>query len=358
MKIIFRIAYLESFSEETFSGQELIADILHSLSKGSFLDKAEYLSLNFSKKRKKITSLKWLIEESRNWKKGNFELFPSKENPDNFVINFNLGKSDLGFLIVIRNDFAINFGEEILEEWKLLLVELNKKYVDKIYFGPILAVEIYDLDYSHLHPERDHPLVKNEEIVSVFSKKFQQQNELGNKKELNRLLKADLPDWATIENKDDLIFFNWFSPKSLTNQEVLRQEMKEKEIFLANEMNAPIADGQNEFGDQEIWTEMLLPHPPLTFYDAFTQSGYKAVVVDKNGNGADEEINNLSKLVKAGKLPDETLISTVGIIVPGREQAQAVRKRAQTAGINEVFYVDNTGRWWNPFANDKKNYGK
>jgi hypothetical protein len=352
MKIKLRIQYLEKIPRKKFHGQKVLTEILIYLNEQSLLEKINYLSLNNSPRKKEVKSASSLIEESRSWKEGIFELSAYKENPHKYLIKAKLDDSTLWFYMSLGDDVLPHFSNTILQQWKQLLIALNKNYFDSLFFGPLIAVEIYDFKYPKLRPERDHPLIKNDQIISIFSRKFQQEHPEGNIKELDRLLKAKLPPSATVEKQGDLIFFNWTSAGDLADEKKLKKRLIERDRFLAEELNAPIAGGRNEFGDEEVPTAILSGHPPLTFYDEFSKSGYKAVVVDKKGKGADEEIGKLAEWVKAGKLPDKTPVESAGIIVPGREQALAVRKRAQAAGIEDVFYVDNDGRWWNPFSSD------
>jgi hypothetical protein len=352
MKIYLRIQYLEKIQRRRFHGQPALTAILSYLNKQSLLEKINYIAWNDSSRRKKIESAKSLIEESGSWKEAVVELTSDKATPDDYFIKMLVEDPRLWFLMGIGEDKLSELDKTILEHWKGLLIELNKAYSDSFLFGPTLAVEVYDLDYTASRPERNHPLVKNIDIVSVFSKKFQKEHRSGNIKELDRLMKAKLPPSARVEKKGDLVFFYWASSEDLADEKRMKKRLAEKDRFLAAELNAPIAEGRNESGDEEVPTEILSEHPPLTFYDELSQIGYKAVVINKKGKGADGEIAKLAKWLKEGKLPDETPILSVGIIVPGREEAVAVRQRAKKAGIDRVFYVDNDGRWWNPFSSD------
>jgi len=207
MNIKLRIQYLEKIPHKTFRGQSALTDILSNLNEQSLLEKINYIALNDSSRRKKIKSAKSLVEESRDWKDIVFELSVDKTAADDYLIKARLENPILWLLMSFGKDKLQELCKTILEQWKELLVELNKKYSDSLFFGPTLAVEVYDLQYTALRPERNHPLVRNNEVVSVFSKKFQKQHRLGNIKELNRLFKTELPATATIEEKGDLVFF-------------------------------------------------------------------------------------------------------------------------------------------------------
>jgi hypothetical protein len=97
-------------------------------------------------------------------------------------------------------------------------------------------------------------------------------------------------------------------------------------------------------------------HPPLTFYDRGDRHGYKAIfatVDDARPDARRGDLEEAASWIAAGRLPDGTPVSGVSVIVPTREVALALRRKAGALGFTRLLYADDTGMLWNPFPPGK-----
>ena len=121
----------------------------------------------------------------------------------------------------------------------------------------------------------------------------------------------------------------------------------QREQFLQKRLRLPPQDGWNEAGDEKVWVHMFDPRPPLTLYAG--GAAFKTLAVTKSGRVPRAEFDQIAGWIAAGALPDGTSIEQMGLIVPSREAALAVARKAVAIGVSRIAYTDKEGTLWNPF---------
>lgn len=177
-------------------------------------------------------------------------------------------------------------------------------------------------------------------LVMFASRRYHERPGTDDLHELERLRAAPLPDGATREERGDLTVFRFASS---LEADALRAACARQERWLGETLELPRAPGWNAAGDELSLVMSQVPHPPLTYYDAGRQFGYKATVP-----GDAEFFADAARWLAAGALPDGTPLRALCLIVPDRASALAARAPADRAGIRDVYYVED-GQYWNPF---------
>jgi hypothetical protein len=120
------------------------------------------------------------------------------------------------------------------------------------------------------------------------------------------------------------------------------------EEWIGQYLPTMISSGYNTLGDFAEPMRGIEHQPPLTMYSPQYQTGYIAVVIDKNGI-PEGFYWNLAKQIAAHRaLPDGTPIRRVCIVVPLRDLAIDFAAEAKAHGIDAVLYPADDGVWWNP----------
>ncbi len=87
--------------------------------------------------------------------------------------------------------------------------------------------------------------------------------------------------------------------------------------------------------------------PPFTLFDTAEGVGYRAVVVQPDGELAGASWSDIAQLTALRELDDGTAVDRVRLIVPVRDSAVAIAEKARELGVDGVLYKDDEDTLWN-----------
>ncbi len=217
---------------------------------------------------------------------------------------------------------------------------LSDGYVQADYQGS-------SLDYPRPRPPREAPRYPARSIVTLLDPAFHATPaRFAKPEQLKALLTPAPPAPAKMTKDDGLVVVRW---TSTLDDAALKAGASAHAQWVADRLAPDIVDGFNEHGDQrDARAEGSKGRGKLTFYDAESEVGYKAVLVLPDGTPEERGWKEATKVAKAGALPDGTPVAAVRVIVPLRHHAFEIAAQARAAGIDGVLYPDDDGDLWNP----------
>jgi hypothetical protein len=104
----------------------------------------------------------------------------------------------------------------------------------------------------------------------------------------------------------------------------------------------------NALGDELINPGNAKPQAPLTLYNRWLKTGFKAVLVTPEGELEESAWNDARSMLNARALPDGDEVQKIWIVVPLREHAIAVHARVVEAGFEAALYPGQGDHFWDP----------
>lgn len=237
--------------------------------------------------------------------------------------------------------------DTLLDRFISLSTRIHDDFHDTALLGPGLAVEIHEPDFPRIRPPREPGFWVYGDAVDFICRKFHEESPKGKPEDARRMLAAPMPAGTKRIEVGDLVIFRWVDTLRDGDHVAARRALQEQ--WLVNVLNPPISSGYNEAGDRLEVPLSAESKPPLTFYDSTFQAGYKATALAPDGSADEELFDELAQWISSRQLPDGTPLTQLNLILPNRDSALRVRERASAIGVNNVYYADNEGRWWNPF---------
>lgn len=199
--------------------------------------------------------------------------------------------------------------------------------------------------YPRPRPPRKHPSIQVSSIVDLIDLTFHRSDHEDAAGEgAAQLAASALPSFAKRSEKDGLVVIRWVDDAG--DDEQLRRGASAHEVWIAEHLPTRVDGPYNELGD--VAEKGQTAKPPLTLYSPSTKTGYKAVVVFPDGKVEESAWNEARSVMKAGKLPDGSPVSSVKIVVPLRALTFAIRERARKEGFAAVLYPSDDGYFWDP----------
>jgi hypothetical protein len=261
-------------------------------------------------------------------------------------LHIDLKGAALSLLFIVQGEL-LKQQTRLLDQFVELASQLQFRFGQEALLGPELYVDI-DLSIPRLRPQRTHILLRRP--LFFLSQEFQRSHRLGNPEELDKMLRAPMSPGASRELRGDLVIFRWVD--DLSEPRRVREALVAQQKWLVDVVNPPLHSSYNELGDQHQMVTGQAPSEYLTFKDAFTSQGFKAMAIHPDASVDEDTLDMLDRLAewnKSGKLPDGSLVHGMSLILPNRESALRIHPLAEARGIPNVLYLDDQGRLWNPF---------
>jgi hypothetical protein len=224
---------------------------------------------------------------------------------------------------------------------------LHDSFKDRAWFEPPFHIAVEGVKYARPRPPRSHPLFGAKSVVDFISLSSFAELDQQYVNEVCQLISAQLPDGAQRSESNGLVIIRWID--ALTDIAQIAERLSIRELWISNLLSPPIEAFYNEYGDREIIAMNFVKHPPLTFYDQTSASGYKAVFVNEDGQLDVGELAEIESWIREHRLPDGNPLSSLFLIAPNRARAVAIHDRMIQIGVDAVYYPDENGYWYDPF---------
>ena len=206
-----------------------------------------------------------------------------------------------------------------------------------------------DLPWNKVPGRPPAPYLRYENVVDVFDRRQSRVFENAEANEVvARVLAAPSPPGVRRVDLANAALLFWTD--RLSDDGALAEARMRHERHLTEVVRTVKAPRVAPPGDVQISVGPLHEHPPLSFVDAGQRIGFKTVVVFPDGSLQDGW-DAAAAIARAGDLPGFGPLRAVYVIVPLREQALALRARAEAAGFAGVLYPGGPGELWRPGAN-------
>lgn len=206
-----------------------------------------------------------------------------------------------------------------------------------------------DLPWDKIPDRPAAPYLRYENVVDMFDRR---QSRVLPNPEANevvaRLLAAPPPPGVRRVDSANAALMFWTD--RLSDDDALAAARMRHERHLTEVVRNVKAPPVAPPGDVQISVGPLHEHPPLSFLDPGQRIGFKTVVVFPDGS-LQEGWDAAAEVARAGSLPGFGPLKAVYVIVPLREQAVALRARAEASGFAGVLYPGRPGELWRPGTN-------
>lgn len=199
--------------------------------------------------------------------------------------------------------------------------------------------------YARVRPPRDNMRFPQRSLVTFLDPAFHRSSHgLAKPAELVALTEPPPPPPAVVTIHHGVTMVRW---TDTLNDDAIAEASSGHDRWIRR-IDTELDDGFNERGDKQIKPGSAKALPPLTLYNAQTKTGFKAVLVQPDGEPEPSAWNEAKSLIHAGVLPDGTPLELLWVVVPLREHAIALHSRATEAGFRSTVYPDQRGRFWDP----------
>ncbi len=214
--------------------------------------------------------------------------------------------------------------------------------------GPVVDIGPIGISVPEPRPPRNFRVLQKSSMVDCFCRTyFDKEASEGRKREVERLLNLEMPDWVERREQGDLVILRWVD--RFDDEEHIRERLTRRLVWLIEHLDPPISSNYNEAGDQRANPSAKAESEVLTFYDPIPRHGYKATVCQEDGSVDEELFEQIKKWLEAKETPAGEELRALHLILPSREAALRVRDRAEEAGIEHVLYMGEDGNLWDPF---------
>lgn len=159
----------------------------------------------------------------------------------------------------------------------------------------------------------------------------------------------DLPTGVRRSSVDNFLVVEWGDVTERSVSSILSERYR----WLIEEGKFAIDSTFNSIGDKEFALWEPIPTREFTGYSAFNGKATKAVVFDEPEEIV-ELLEQLRKILVAGKTSKGNPVNEITLIVPSRESALSLHPLATRYGM-PVVYVGDDNRLWNPFPPEYEN---
>ena len=324
---------------------ELIDHLIKNFRKLSFWNKIQYIG---KQGKKSLTKLDNITNNLLN-SKDDLILSISKNNSETQEIDIMIDFTDYELRIVISviNKSLEEYSKNIIDDLICFTENLYNDYKNNAIIGPNINIGLSDIDYFRIKPLKRDLTFKLSNIVDFFDRKYHQISEDGRLNEIDKLCKSKIPEKVKKIINDNLVIFMFID--DLSNKNEIMEALTEHDRWLYKNIEMKIDSDFNELGDYREGYFNLKPYPPLTFYNSNLQKGFKSIVLNPDGSYDEEIFEMIMIWLKNKKLPDNTPLKTIDIILPNRESALKIYDKAKQIGVDKVLYVGKDKQYWNPF---------
>jgi hypothetical protein len=169
----------------------------------------------------------------------------------------------------------------------------------------------------------------------------------GHNGDIDQLRTADLPEIWKRTSAGSLTIIRFLDDLFLPDKDIKDILMKRQKWIYDN--LRPKLDGDwNEKGDYREGYFNLIPWPYLTFYNSSLKKGFKSMAINPDGSIDEDLFNMIKSWINNSKLPDNTPIKSMDIILPSRESALKIFEKAKAIGVGKVLYAGQNNELWNP----------
>jgi hypothetical protein len=204
------------------------------------------------------------------------------------------------------------------------------------------AVYPLDVSYPARRPPLHHQFVRFGTLVDFLGLSWCRE---AMPEAAEAVASAPLPAGATRTLDGDLVVLRWLDDPGDPVEQArgcIRQE-----DWWASQVDAQPQVGWNAQGDQMVVPTALERRPPFTLFDTAEGVGYRAVVVQPDGELAGASWSDIAQLTALRELDDGTAVDRVRLIVPVRDSAVAIAEKARELGVDGVLYKDDDDTLWN-----------
>lgn len=307
-------------------------------------EELNYYGIEGAKKIESIQSLEALLEKTKTWKENPYLLRSQKEDQGVFV-GITLRKRGINFYVRLNGDALDKRREYILEVFVDLGCRLHEEFKQEALFGPDFEVSILNSDYPRPRPPYAHPLWPVGNVVDFVSIPFREKHPGDIPDSLQKLLNSQVPEGVIRLDLGDLIVFRWID--NLLDEAHVAASRTMQEQWFSRVLNYPIQPSFNTFGDYLETPWELTTHPPLTFYDSQFKDGYKALVLNPDGQLDPATLLEITGWLDKKILPDGAVLDNLNVIFPDRKSAVTFEEKAKEIGIQKVLYTNSDGSLWN-----------
>lgn len=302
---------------------------------------------------KKLPALTDLIAFSQKWKGTVYYLLNQKDVPQDdqpIVVAFLPNHNALTFSMRFSFSFLNTHPEFTLKKIISFVCDLHSKFQTDGLLGYGVYLEDLSSPYPRIRPPREHDHFYFGNLVDFFSRKYYQNNEDVDLKEIEKIFNAPVPPeakrwWCN----DDLLVIQWID--NWLDMEEMQKRRTLQEKWLVDLLDPPIHYKFNAEGDEKITDlgTMTVNDTYLTRYKASQKFGYKVTVVMPDGSVDEELFAEMHSWIQTKQLPDGRSLEKLYLIVQSRQGALSIHDRAIGMGIAAVYYLGENNIHWNPF---------
>lgn len=192
--------------------------------------------------------------------------------------------------------------------------------------------------YARLRKPRDNMRFPQRSLVTFLDRAFAQ------RADEFKALTEPKPAHATVTTHGDLVAIRW--AKGLSDREI-EQASTWHDCWIRRIATTP-DDTFNEQGDEKVDAGDAEPAKPLTLYNSWLKTGFKAVLVTPKGGLEKTAWNDACSVLKKKALPNGDEVEKLWIVAPLREHAVAVHDRVVEAGFEGSLYPGEGTEFWDP----------
>jgi hypothetical protein len=147
---------------------------------------------------------------------------------------------------------------------------------------------------------------------------------------------------------EDMIAVDW--SKMVLPELGVDRLLSQRSVWYSQNSEFEKDSDYNEAGDLRVDVFQNKKANDLTFYDAMTQTGFRAIGFDPKSQSYEEDkVKKLEAMLKKGKTSEGFPLLKAYVVVSKREFALHLKSALEGRQLAGVLYADDAGQLWNPF---------
>lgn len=285
-----------------------------------------------------------LAEQIGRWKpKRLYRLGSEPTGREDVYALWSMREDSLTLRLVLRSDAISTRAGTLVDDALALVRDLRSTTRALATLGPMVAFDLLELPYPRPRPPRTFEYVVPATLFIALDRGYFEVTEQPVPSDWQALLEAALPTPASRSTVDGLEIVRWV--EDVRDLEQVVRDLSTQERFLTDLLQPPIEDGFNAEGDLRVDTYGLAEDDRLTFFDAASSTGFKAMVAPGGHLVGEGQVADLVSWLEAGRLPDGRTLQQAYLILPNRSAALAVGRLADVAALTGVLYTDGDNLW-------------
>ena len=324
---------------------DILCDLLRETAKRGFIPDEGLVLVN-ERRKDRFTAAVQIAEKCAGWQKATYRVVPSQRTQD-YDLSVNVWPETVRLDLHLSGSQLDRRRSSLITTPVAVMRQVVEKYKDAVRFGARCSVSVRNLPYPRVRPPKTWPVVDTATVVDLFDVRFETQRGAGDAAQ--RLSTHPVPAFAVRDQVGDVVILQWGTDAELADDKAIRARLSQRDRWLAEVLEAPLAGGWNAKGETEASPVGAQPHPPLTLYSPPLGVGYKAVHSAEGDQAVRETLRRVGRWIADKKIDDGTPVSDVIVIAESRQAVDTLRPLAQAEGIAHIVYAGEDGKMWNPY---------